>query len=157
GTGWGGNKVVTALTTTTVTFARGTIAANGTTSASSFANGTLASNTSFRNIFQVLDAGNNPVTLLFTIPTGGGGYNATTGAGTLVSTLIIRFLGTGTLTTTFAGADPFGNKVGLVDGNFFLKTTVSLVTDAQGKQLDGDRDGNFGGNGNDEFWRLYGD
>jgi hypothetical protein len=226
GTGWSGNKVVTAVTSTTITFARGTITANGTTSASSFANGTLASNTGFRNIFQVLAtatitsatesgttatittlvphnftvgqqvtvsnvsvggyngtftitavtattfsyiAGSSglangtggsasvPVTLMFTIPTGGGGYNATTGAGTAVGVLVVKFLATGNLTVNFTNADPFGNKVGLADNNYFLTTNASLVTDGTNHQLDGDRDGNFGGNGNDEFWRLFGD
>jgi hypothetical protein len=227
GTGWNGNKVVTAVTATTVTFARGTITANGTTSASSFANATASLSTSFRNIFQVLYTANissvtesgstvtvtttdphnftvgqtvtvtgvsvagyngpftvasvidsthftytagstnlangtggtasTPVTVVFTIPTGGGTYNTTTGVGTNVTTLVIRFLATGNLTVSFLNADPLGNKLGLADGNYFLNTTATLVTDAQGKQLDGDRDGNFGGNGHDEFYRLFGD
>jgi hypothetical protein len=76
---------------------------------------------------------------------------------TNVSTLVIRFLATGNLTVSFANADPFGNKVGLNDGNYFLNTTASLVTDAQGHPLDGARTGNYGGNGHDEFWRLFGD
>jgi hypothetical protein len=54
GTGWNGNKVVTAVTATTITFARGTIAANGTTSSTSFAQATGSLSTSFRNTFSVL-------------------------------------------------------------------------------------------------------
>jgi hypothetical protein len=157
GTGWNGNHVVTAITSTTVTFALGTITANGTTSASSFAQATGSLSTSFRNIFQVLDANNNPINLVFTIPTGGGTYNSTTGVATNVTVLVIRFLSSGSDTFTFGHVDPFGNTVGLNDGNYFLNTNASLVTDGQGQQLDGDRNGTFGGNGHDEFWRLFGD
>jgi hypothetical protein len=230
GTGWTGNKVITAITSTTITFARGTITANGTTSASSFAQATGSLSSSFRNIFQVLStvnitgaswsstsggtatitANNNfsagqtvtvagitgatgfngtftivtanatsftyalatqptgtpgfagatagvPVTLLFTIPTGGGTYASATGVATNVTVLVIKFLATGNLTVSFTNADPMGNKVGLNDGDYFLNTTASLVTDSQGHQLDGARTGSFGTNGHDEFWRLYGD
>jgi hypothetical protein len=226
GTGWTGNKVITAITSTTITFARGTITANGTTSSSSFAQATGSLSTSFRNIFQVLstvnisslaESGNTvtvttttahnfstgqsvtisgasvsnyngtftitgvtsntftvtnstsglanatggtagvPVTLMFTIPTGGGTYASATGVATNVTVLVIKFLATGNLTVSFTNADPFGNKVGLNDGNFFLNTTASLVTDSTGHQLDGAHTGSSGTNGHDEFWRLYGD
>src|SRR5262249_23672732 len=90
------------------------------------------------------------------IPTGFGTYNATTGQGTNVTKVIVRFLATGNLTVNFTNADPFGNKVGLSDGNFFLSTTAAQIVDGQGKLLDGDRDGVVGGTGMDEFWRLYG-
>jgi hypothetical protein len=226
GTGWNGNKVITALTANTVTFARGTITANGTTSASSFAQATGSLSTSFANIFQVLATANivlltesgttvtvttavphnfstgqqvtiggasnalyngtfpitvvngtqftytsgstglanatggtasAPVTLMFTIPTGGGTYTSATGVATNVTVLVVKFLATGNLTVNFANADPLGNKVGLNDGNYFLNTIASLVTDGTGHQLDGDRNGTYGGNGHDEFWRLFGD
>jgi hypothetical protein len=225
GTGWAGNKVVTAVTSTTVTFARGTITANGTTSASSFAQATGSLSTSFRNIFQVLatatvvsatEAGTTvtittavphnfstgqsvtisgvatgyngtfsitvlspttftytagssglanasggtasvPLNLVFTIPTGGGTYVSATGVATNVTVLVVKFLATGNLTIPFVNADPLGNKVGLSDGNYFLNTAASLVTDGTGHALDGARTGTFGTNGHDEFWRLFGD
>jgi hypothetical protein len=59
--------------------------------------------------------------------------------------------------TTSVANDPNGNTIGLLDGNFFLNTDATKVTDGNGKQLDGDRNGTFGGNGVDEFWRMYGD
>jgi hypothetical protein len=231
GTGWNGTKTITAVTSTTITFSRGTITANGTTSGTSAAtalNSGIGS-TTFQNIFQVLadsfkatistatESGSTvtvttsaahgfsvgqqvaisgvsvsgyngtftitavtsttftytatatslaggtggtatpTVSLTFIIPTGFGTYNATTGQGTNVTKLVIKFLNTTETTTTFNNADPLGNTVGLVDGNFFLNTDTTKVTDQQSKQLDGDRDGNFGGNGHDEFWRLFGD
>jgi hypothetical protein len=233
GTGWTGQKLVTAVTANTVTFARGTITANGTlgatprvTALNTTTTGGANGSTTFANIFQVLGTANIisttesgttvtittavhhnfsvgqqvtisgvsvngyngtfaitavtattfsytagssglgnatggtagvPVQALFSIPTGGGSYSASAGTGTNVTVLVVRFLATGNLTVNFTNADPLGNKVGLNDGNYFLNTTASLVTDAQGHQLDGDHDGNYGGNGHDEFWRLFGD
>src|SRR5262249_24220548 len=86
-----------------------------------------------------------------------GTYTSATGVATNVTVLVIKFLATGNLTVSFGHVDPFGNTVGLNDGNFFLNTTASLVTDAQGHALDGARTGNYGTNGHDEFWRMYGD
>jgi len=72
-------------------------------------------------------------------------------------------------TYAFTAADPFGNSRGLVDGNYYLNTTVADIT-AGGYALDGVHDGtpgststgtgNLNGNGVnevDEFWRLFGD
>jgi hypothetical protein len=162
GTGWAGIKVITAVTANSITFASGTIAANGTvtvgTSAVQALNTATTGTSGFQNIFQVVSAvGNNPVNAVFVIPTGFGTYNATTGQGTNVTKVIVRFLSTPLTTLSFTNADPFGNKVGLVDGNFFLNTNATLITDGTGHQLDGDRNGTFGGNGHDEFWRLFGD
>jgi hypothetical protein len=238
GTGWIGQKLITAVTSTSITFARGSITANGTTGSTSAVTalnttttGGTNGSTTFNNIFQVLStvnissatessntvtvttstplnftagetvtingvsvmgstsnayngtfmitsAGSNtftytdgttglgngsggtgsvPVQILVSIPTGGGTYNAAAGTGTNVSTLVVRFLATGNLTLSFTGADGLGNKVGLNDGNYFLTTDATKVTDAQGKDLDGAHNGTFGSAGNDEFWRLFGD
>lgn len=64
-------------------------------------------------------------------------------------------------TLTFAGTHTLGGS--LVDGNYDLQIIASLITDQDGNEIDGDRDGSFGGDhlfGDDEadgFFRMFGD
>jgi len=56
---------------------------------------------------------------------------------------------------TFTGAGLIGGS--LADGNYTLVTRGDHIRDEVGRELDGDRDGNGGGDRVDAFFRLYGD
>ncbi len=56
---------------------------------------------------------------------------------------------------TFTGPGVFGGS--LADGNYTLTIRGDRVRDAIGRELDGDRDGNGGGDRADAFHRLFGD
>jgi hypothetical protein len=56
---------------------------------------------------------------------------------------------------TFAGSDMIGGS--LADGDYTLTVRGDHVRDLVGRELDGDRDGNGGGDRVDEFFRLFGD
>ncbi|MFK7737687.1 MAG: Ig-like domain-containing protein, partial [Pirellulaceae bacterium] len=58
-------------------------------------------------------------------------------------------------TLTFAGDGIIGGS--LADGNYTLTTLSSALTDSAGNHLDGDEDGESGGDATDEFFRLFGD
>lgn len=58
-------------------------------------------------------------------------------------------------TLTFSGSGIIGGS--LADGDYTLTTSADLISDAAGNQLDGDGDGQQGGNRIDEFFRFYGD
>ena len=58
------------------------------------------------------------------------------------------------LTFTGAQVDASGS---LLDGNYVLTVLDSHVRDLAGNGLDGDKDGNSGGNVTDDFFRFYGD
>lgn len=58
-------------------------------------------------------------------------------------------------TLTFSGTGVLGGS--LADGNYRLTILGSQVTDGLGQQLDGDNDGEQGGNRVDAFFRLFGD
>jgi len=58
-------------------------------------------------------------------------------------------------TLTFSGSGIVGGS--LADGDYTLTTNAGLISDAAGNQLDGDADGQPGGNRTDEFFRFYGD
>ena len=69
-----------------------------------------------------------------------------------VSTQVID--GKTVATLAFSGDGIFGGS--LADGNYRL-TVLDSITDSSGKVLDGDRNGEVGGNATDEFFRLFGD
>jgi hypothetical protein len=79
---------------------------------------------------------------------GGGGY-----AG--VTAVLVRFL-PGPGTVPFATPDPWGNAVGLADGDYVLTLDGAAVS-AGGVPLDGDLDGRPGGDLAFRFRRLFGD
>lgn len=56
----------------------------------------------------------------------------------------------------FTGSLVEGNG-SLVDGNYQLRILASLLRDLAGNPLDGDEDGDAGGDATDEFFRLFGD
>ncbi len=56
---------------------------------------------------------------------------------------------------TFSGSGVLGGS--LADGNYTLTVRGDRVRDTVGRELDGDRDGNGGGNRADGFHRLFGD
>jgi arylsulfatase A-like enzyme len=56
---------------------------------------------------------------------------------------------------TFSGADILGGS--LADGNYTLTIRGDRIRDEVGREVDGDRDGNGGGDGRDAFFRLFGD
>jgi hypothetical protein len=56
---------------------------------------------------------------------------------------------------TFTGSDIIGGS--LADGNYSLTIRGDHIRDEVGRELDGDRDGNGGGDRVDEFFRLFGD
>jgi len=57
-------------------------------------------------------------------------------------------------TLTFSGAGIIGGS--LADGDYTLRTLDS-ISDSAGNSLDGDKDGNAGGDAVDDFFRLFGD
>ncbi len=57
-------------------------------------------------------------------------------------------------TLTFSGSGIIGGS--LPDGDYTL-TILDSVTDTSGNSMDGDNDGNAGGNATDDFFRFYGD
>src|SRR5262249_18013598 len=66
--------------------------------------------------FVVKDASGNSLSIHVTVTAGtDNGNNTATG----VTQVVITFNDDGVHTVTFANADPFGNSVGLADGNFF--------------------------------------
>ncbi|MEO1526978.1 MAG: choice-of-anchor Q domain-containing protein [Planctomycetota bacterium] len=69
-----------------------------------------------------------------------------------VSTQVIG--GKTVATLTFSGDGIIGGS--LADGNYRL-SVLDTITDRVGNVLDGDGDGEAGGNATDEFFRLYGD
>jgi hypothetical protein len=110
--------------------------------------------------FVVKDASGNALSVNYLI-----GGTPATGAQSGVTVLVITFNpGSGATagdTVAFLNPDPFGNTVGLSDGNFFLDTLVADVTNT-GVALDGLHNGIGGSSGAgglevDEFWRLFGD
>jgi hypothetical protein len=106
--------------------------------------------------FVVKDAQNNPLSVHVTIVQGTDNGNNTASGVTLV---VITFNADATHTVTFASPDPFGNTVGLKDGNFFLNIDGSKVS-TNGVFLDTAHNGNptnTAGTEIDEFWRLFGD
>jgi hypothetical protein len=56
---------------------------------------------------------------------------------------------------TFTGAGIVGDS--LADGNYTLTIRGDRIRDDAGREVDGDRDGNGGGNRVEEFFRLFGD
>ncbi len=56
---------------------------------------------------------------------------------------------------TFSGSDIIGGS--LADGNYTLTIRGDHIRDLVGRELDGDRDGNGGGERVDAFFRLFGD
>ena len=56
---------------------------------------------------------------------------------------------------TFTGSDIIGGS--LADGSYTLTVRGDLIRDEVGRELDGDRDGNGGGDRVDAFFRLFGD
>ena len=56
---------------------------------------------------------------------------------------------------TFTGSDIIGGS--LADGNYTLTIRGDHIRDEVGRELDGDRDGNGGGDRVDAFFRLFGD
>ena len=73
----------------------------------------------------------------------------------IVPTVTAQVIGGKTVATlTFSGAGINGGS--LADGDYTL-TTLDTLTDNAGNQLDGDKDGNAGGNATDQFFRFFGD
>ena len=56
---------------------------------------------------------------------------------------------------TFTGSGIIGGS--LADGNYTLTIRGDHIRDEVGRELDGDRDGNGGGDRVDAFFRLFGD
>jgi hypothetical protein len=56
---------------------------------------------------------------------------------------------------TFSGSDIIGGS--LADGNYTFTIRGDHIRDLVGRELDGDRDGNGGGDHVDAFFRLFGD
>ncbi len=73
----------------------------------------------------------------------------------VVPTVTTQVIGGKTVATlTFSGSGIVGGS--LADGDYTL-TTLDTLTDSAGNQLDGDKDGNAGGNATDNFFRFFGD
>ncbi len=89
-----------------------------------------------------LDAG------AFDLRRGGGGA-----VGLTVSTSVVG--GRTVAVLTFTGSGVGGGS--LADGNYTLTVRGDRVRDTVGRELDGDRDGNGGGDRGDAFHRLFGD
>ncbi|MBX9580530.1 MAG: Ig-like domain repeat protein [Gemmataceae bacterium] len=72
-----------------------------------------------------------------------------------VTTAVVRFAA-GPGTVPYATPDPWGNTVGLADGDYVLTVDAAAVT-AGGVPLDGDLDGRPGGDRRFAFRRRFGD
>jgi hypothetical protein len=113
--------------------------------------------------FVVKDATGHVLSITVTDPNTGVTTAGATGPvpDTGATVLIITFTSGSIGTFNFINPDPFGNTVGLLDGNYFLNTLVADVTNS-GVALDGAHTGVAGSTADgtheiDEFWRLYGD
>jgi hypothetical protein len=106
--------------------------------------------------FSVKDA--QGATLSTNVLIGGAVVSPGTGASG-VSSLVITFnAGTDTFAYPAGITDPLGNTVALNDGNYFLSTDATKVSN-NGVLLDWQHNGQPGAGGTeiDEFWRLFGD
>ncbi|MEL7500230.1 MAG: choice-of-anchor Q domain-containing protein, partial [Planctomycetota bacterium] len=79
-----------------------------------------------------------------------------TDTGTNVTpTVSTQLIGGKTVATlTFSGT---GTTAGSLDDGNYQLTVLDSITDAAGNSLDGDGDGDAGGNATDDFFRLFGD
>jgi hypothetical protein len=109
----------------------------------------------------VVDANGVPlsINILTASPANGGTPLTFPAAG--VTSVVITFTNSGSDTFAYAAGvtDPLGNSVGLNDGNYFLHTDASQISN-NGQHLDWQHNGNPGnttGTESDEFWRLFGD
>jgi hypothetical protein len=130
-------------------------------------NGPVSFNQSdLTNIFQVKDATNTAITLVFTA------YSLPGGAGTVVTPSGGVYSGVQSVRISFASgsADTYnltgapltagvlsGLTVALNDGNYFVKVDGSFMTDAFGQHVDAAGNGTFGSVATTEFYRLFGD
>jgi hypothetical protein len=86
-----------------------------------------------------------------------GGFELQRQDGSAVSLNVIASVANGRTVAvlTFSGTDILGGS--LADGNYALTIRGDHIRDEVGRELDGDRDGNGGGDRVDAFFRLYGD
>jgi murein DD-endopeptidase MepM/ murein hydrolase activator NlpD len=98
--------------------------------------------------FQVMDAPTGGTALNITVSVVSGTVNGN--SATNVTVIRIKFNADATHTIAFTNPDPFGNTVGLNDGNYFLNIVSANIT-TNGAPMDG------GVSEQDEFWRLFGD
>jgi hypothetical protein len=118
---------------------------------------TIASATAF----SIVDSNGIPlsINILTASPINGGTPLVFPATGVL--SVVITFNNSGSDTFAYATGvtDPLGNSVGLNDGNYFLHTDASQISN-NGKFLDWQHNGNLGnttGTESDEFWRFFGD